>query len=58
VYKEDGPRYLEDRGISLWTRIYYVEGKEIIVGVTGGIAVYKTVELVRELTRKVQMSMW
>ena len=29
-----------------------LKGKEIIVGVTGGIAAYKTVELVRELTKK------
>lgn len=29
-----------------------LKGKEIIVGVTGGIAVYKTVELIRELTKK------
>lgn len=29
-----------------------LKGKEIIVGITGGIAVYKTAELVRELTRK------
>jgi phosphopantothenoylcysteine decarboxylase / phosphopantothenate---cysteine ligase len=29
-----------------------LKGKEIIVGVAGGIAAYKTVELVRELTKK------
>jgi phosphopantothenoylcysteine decarboxylase / phosphopantothenate---cysteine ligase len=29
-----------------------LQNKEIIVGVTGGIAVYKTVELVRELTKR------
>ncbi len=29
-----------------------LRGKEIIVGVTGGIAAFKTVELVRELTKK------
>ena len=29
-----------------------VKGKEIIVGITGGIAAYKTAELVRELTKK------
>ncbi len=29
-----------------------LKGKEIIVGVTGGIAAYKTVELVRELTKR------
>jgi len=29
-----------------------LKGKEIIVGITGGIAAYKTAELVRELTKK------
>ena len=29
-----------------------LKGKEIILGVTGGIAAYKTVDLVRELTKK------
>jgi len=29
-----------------------LRGKEIIVGITGGIAAYKTAELVRELTKK------
>ena len=29
-----------------------LSGKEIVLGVTGGIAAYKSVELVRQLTRK------
>jgi phosphopantothenoylcysteine decarboxylase/phosphopantothenate--cysteine ligase len=41
-----------EKGMEMESNVEIVRDQEIILGVTGGIAAYKAVELVRELTKK------